>query len=161
MTLGKRLEGIDARLLKAVGVCSSPVSRIALFVVFFWFGALKLIDTSPANPLVENLLEATLPFVGFSQFIVFLGLFEITIGIAFLVSGWERLAIGLLVPHMVVTFLPLVFLRELTWQGFLIPTLEGQYIIKNLVIVALALAVAAHLHPLRWGGGKAPICRDD
>jgi uncharacterized membrane protein YkgB len=37
--------------------------------------------------------------------------------------------------------LPLLLLPTLTWQSLLIPTLAGQYIIKNIVIVALALSV--------------------
>ena len=65
------------------------------------------------------------------------------IGVSFLVEGWERLAIVLLAPHMVATFLPLAVLPSVTWLGFLIPTLEGQYIIKNTVIIALAIGVAA------------------
>ena len=84
-----------------------------------------------------------------SQFIVFFGIFEMIIGIAFLVPHLERLAIALLVPHMITTFLPLIFLQSITWQGFLTPTLEGQYIIKNLVIIALAMGIAAHLQPFK------------
>lgn len=70
------------------------------------------------------------------------------IGISFIIPRLERLAIALLIPHMVMTALPLIFLQAMTWQGFLTPSLEGQYIIKNLVIVALAVGIAAHLHPL-------------
>ena len=71
------------------------------------------------------------------------------IGVAFLIPGLERLAIALLIPHMITTVLPLILLPSITWQSFLIPTLEGQYIIKNIVIIALASALAAHLHPMR------------
>lgn len=70
------------------------------------------------------------------------------IGICFLIPKLSRLAIALLIPHMIMTILPLFFLTDLTWQGFLTPTLEGQYIIKNLVIIALAMGVAAHIHPM-------------
>lgn len=118
-----------------------PFSRIAIFVIFFWFGFLKIIDSSPANPLVEKLLNTTLPFIGFSEFIIFLGVWEIVIGIVFLIPKLERIAIALLVPHMITTFLPLIFLPSVTWTAFLVPTLEGQYIIKNLVIIALAINI--------------------
>ncbi len=126
---------------------SMPAARAALFVVFFWFGILKVVGTSPANPLVESLLQRTLPFITFGQFIVLFGVFEMIIGITFLTPHLERLAIALLIPHMITTFLPLILLRSITWQGFLTPTLEGQYIIKNLVIIALAFSIAAHLKP--------------
>ena len=71
------------------------------------------------------------------------------IGLAFLVAGAERLAIVLLLPHMLAAFLPLIILPDYTWASVLVPTFTGQYIIKNLVIIALALSVAAHLHPIR------------
>ncbi|MEK7110292.1 MAG: hypothetical protein AAB867_00355 [Patescibacteria group bacterium] len=128
---------------------SLPAARLALFVVFFWFGFLKLLDMSPANPLVAELLGRTLPFITFEQFILFLGTYEMIIGLAFLVPGLQRIAVALLVPHMITTAGPLVLLPTITWQGFLTPTLEGQYIIKNLVIIALAMGIAAHLHPWR------------
>ncbi len=124
-----------------------PLARFALFVVFFWFGILKIIGTSPANPMVADLLGHTMPFIAFPQFIFFFSLYEMLIGLTFLAKGYERHAMALLIPHMIMTSLPLIFLPALTWQGFLTPTIEGQYIIKNLCIIALAFAVAAHLHP--------------
>lgn len=139
----------DKSILKIVRSVAIPMERIALFVVFFWFGFLKLIDASPANPLVGDLLRHTMPFWSLESFIVFLGLWEMVIGVAFLIEGWERLAIALLVPHMITTALPFLFLPDVVWQGFFVPTLEGQYIIKNIVIVALALGLAARLQPLQ------------
>lgn len=125
-----------------------PAARMALFVVFFWFGLLKVIGVSPADPIVEALLTATLPGVPFDPFRIVFGLYEMAIGAAFLMAGMERAAVILLLPHMAMTFLPLVFLADLTWQSVLVPTFAGQYIVKNLVIIALALSLAAHLHPL-------------
>ena len=128
---------------------SIPLARIAIFIVFFWFGILKVFDLSPANPLVSNLLDQTLPFISFENFIILFGVYEMVIGYAFLFEGGERLAIALLIPHMLMTALPLALLPAVTWCGWFIPTLEGQYIIKNLVIVALAFGIAAHLHPMK------------
>ncbi|MBI4225348.1 MAG: hypothetical protein HY617_03370 [Candidatus Sungbacteria bacterium] len=140
---------IDFYIISLLRACSIPLARISLFVVFFWFGALKLVHTSPANPLVEALLSRTLPFLTFEQFIFWFGVYEMTIGIAFLVPKLERIAIVLLIPHMITTALPLVLLPQITWQSFLTPTLEGQYIIKNCVIVALAFSIAARLQPIK------------
>jgi len=139
----------DVTVIDILKKVSMPIARLALFIVFFWFGALKIFGTSPANPLVEKLLEHTLPFITFAQFILFFGAFEMIIGLVFLIPRLERLAIALLIPHMFTTFLPLMLLTSVTWQGFLTPTLEGQYIIKNLVIIALAIGIAAHLHPFK------------
>ncbi len=120
-------------------------ARIALFIVFFWFGALKLFGDSPANPLVAGLLEKTLPFITFNTFIFLFGIYEMIIGVVFLIPGLEKVAIALLVPHMLTTFMPLVLLPSVTWQGPFVPTLEGQYIIKNFVIIALALSLITHV----------------
>jgi uncharacterized membrane protein YkgB len=119
-------------------------ARIALFIVFFLFGILKLFFLSPANPLVSGLLERTLPFITFHTFIILFGIYEMIIGIIFLIPGRERLALWLLIPHMFTTFLPLILLPSVTWQQPFVPTLEGQYIIKNLVIIALAMSLATH-----------------
>lgn len=123
---------------------SLPLARVSLFIIFFWFGFLKIIDTSPANPLVEALLAKTLPFVSFDQFIIFLGLWEMVIGITFLIPRTEKIAITLLIPHLFTTTMPLVLLPGVTWKSFLVPALEGQYIIKNLLIIALAVGITSH-----------------
>ncbi len=147
-SMERNVEAIDDRIIRFLRKISIPAGRLALFIVFFWFGILKLIGTSPANPLVSGLLERTLPFMTFDTFIVLFAIYEMIIGIAFLIPRLSRLAIALLAFHMVTTFMPLVLLPSVTWQGFLTPTLEGQYIIKNLVIIALAFGIAAHLTPL-------------
>ncbi len=127
-----------------------PLARAALFIVYFWFGALKVIGASPAGPLVHELFQKTMPLpIPFTTFYVFLALFEMTIGIIFLIRGWERLAIFLLGAHLFTTALPLLLLPHITWQGFLAPTLEGQYIIKNVLIVAAAVVIGSKLVPFR------------
>jgi uncharacterized membrane protein YkgB len=143
------LEQFDVWFIHILRRISLPFARIALFIVFFWFGILKIIGTSPANPMVADLMHATLPFMAWDTFIILFALYEIAIGISFLFPKLARLSIALLIPHMVMTALPLLFLPEMTWQSFLTPTLEGQYIIKNLVIIAVALGLAAHLHPMK------------
>ncbi len=141
-TKSEKLEKIDAAIILFLRKITPALTRLALFVIFFWFGFLKLFDTSPAGPLVSDLLHRTLPFVTYQNFIVGFGIYEMLIGISFLIPGLERLAIALLIPHMITTFMPLFLLPSVTWKGILVPTLEGQYIIKNLVIIALAFSMA-------------------
>ncbi len=129
-------------------------AHLALFVVFVWFGALKLFGLSPAGALVTDLFNNTLGIiVPFSAdtFIVLLGIIEVLIGVFFIIPRMERVAMLLLIPHMITTILPLFFLPTVAWGGFFIPTLEGQYIIKNLVIIALAWMVFADLNKKRIG----------
>ncbi len=146
------LRTLDLEIINAFKKLSIPVARISLFVVFFWFGILKVIGTglSPAAPLVEKLFDATMPIsMSFTTFMVIFGLFECLIGILFLIRGAERVVIPLLFIHMIMTIMPLFCIPEATWSGFLVPTLEGQYIIKNIVIVAAAIGIAAHVQPMR------------
>jgi uncharacterized membrane protein YkgB len=131
------------------------VARAAILVVYAWFGTLKLFDASPANPLVKNLLAQTLPFITFEHFIIFLGVYEIAIGVLFCIPRLERVALAAVVPHLVMTTGPLVLLPSIAWQGFLTPTLEGQYIIKNVLIVATAIGIAAQL------GAKSAAARSN
>lgn len=144
-----KLRDLDFQVIHLMRRYSEPVSRAALFIIFFWFGLLKVLGFSPAEGLVRDLLSQTMPFMAPSAFIVFFGLFEMLIGVMFIIKGLERAVIPLLALHMVTTFLPLVLLTPITWLHPLVPTLEGQYIIKNLVIIATAIGIAAHLHPLR------------
>ncbi|MES3031860.1 MAG: hypothetical protein V4699_01300 [Patescibacteria group bacterium] len=139
---------IDIKLINFFKRISMPMARFGLFVIFFWFGILKVIGLSPASPLVQSLFERTIGFMSFDTFIILFGLFECLIGILFIIRGLERVVMPLLLLHMVTTFMPLFLLTEITWSGFLVPTLEGQYIIKNLVIIATAIAIAANLRPL-------------
>ncbi|MEZ4103008.1 MAG: hypothetical protein R3B55_00295 [Candidatus Paceibacterota bacterium] len=143
------IEKVDFKLIKFFRKIFLPSARIGLFIVFFWFGFLKVIGLSPASGVVQNLFESTIPFMHFSTFLVLFGIFECIIGILFLIKGAERVVIPLLLIHMFTTFGPLVFLPEETWQKFMVPTLEGQYIIKNFVLIAAAVGIAAHLHPIK------------
>jgi uncharacterized membrane protein YkgB len=150
---------IDLYLIAWLQKYSLVLARVSLFIVFFWFGILKIVAMSPANPLVESLLSRTLPHVMFQKFILFFGAYEMLIGIVFLIPGLERLAIAMLIPHMLTTALPLFFLPQIAWQSFLIPTLEGQYIIKNCVIISLAFTIAAHLHPMKQKRTSQKYCK--
>lgn len=140
---------LDRGLIGFFRKISVPLARFGLFIIFFWFGMLKVLGLSPASPLVEALFRETIPFMTFATFNVLFGGFEALIGVLFLKRGLERIVIPLLFLHMITTFMPLFLLPQVTWSGFMVPTMEGQYIIKNLVIIAAAVTIAAHLHPLR------------
>lgn len=144
-----KIQDFDIKAIHFFKKVAGPSARIGIFVVFFWFGLLKVIGLSPASDVVRALFERTIPFMSFDLFLILFGLFECLIGILFLIKGLERIVIPLLFIHMITTFGPLVFNTTDTWQKFLVPTLEGQYIIKNLVIIACAIGIASHLHPLK------------
>src|SRR3989338_3399178 len=142
--LEKKLENWDEKIIIYTKHLAIPFSRFAIFVIYFWFGALKVFGESPASPLVSLLLEKTLPGTPLLSFMIVFGVFEMIIGLVFIIPHLERLGIFLLIIHLFMVILPLFVLPSITWQGFLIPTLEGQYIIKNILIVALVIGILSH-----------------
>ncbi|MFB6225895.1 MAG: hypothetical protein ABEJ02_00925 [Candidatus Paceibacteria bacterium] len=139
------LKRIDNLIIHTSKKIATPMARVVIFIIFSWFGILKPLGISPADPLVASLLEQTLPFISFSTFSFYFGIFEVFIGVSFLIPGFEREAIGLLLVHMLTTLAPLFLLPRMVWQQSLVPTLEGQYILKNLAFITLAIVVAAHV----------------
>ena len=139
----------DRTFIEGFRKLALPVSRLAIFVVYFWFGMLKVLGLSPASPLVLALLDRTMPFISPGAFLVWFGLFEVLIGVVFLVPKLSRLAIALLVIHLITTVMPLFLLKSSLWTGMMVPTLEGQYIIQNVLLVALAIDRASNRTPQR------------
>lgn len=114
-------------------------ARLAIGVVFIWFGALKIMgELSPAYDLVA----ATVYFLTPEIIVPLLGVWEVAIGLAFLFPPTTRLGLLMLIPQMPGTFLPLILLPEVTYTVFPFGlTIEGQYIVKNLVLIACALFI--------------------
>lgn len=149
--MGELIKKFDTEIINRLRSMEIPLARIAIFIVYFWFGLLKLLGVSPAASLVQALFEKTIHVLPFATFYTSFSVFEMVIGLIFLIRGLERVAIFLLGLHLITTILPLVFLPDLTWQAFLVPTLEGQYIIKNILIAASAVVVGSKLAPLPKG----------
>ena len=140
---------MDHRLIRFFKYHNNSIARVGLFVIFFWFGILKVLSLSPATPLVSALYEKIFGLYGMNAFMIGFGLFEVLIGVLFLIKGAERVVLPLLAIHMFSTFLPLILLPGLAWTDVFVPTLEGQYIIKNLALIVAAVSVGAHLHELK------------
>ena len=117
--------------------------RLSMAVIFVWFGILKPLGLSPAGPLVRATV-GWMPLLSPDAWVAVIGWWEVLIGLTFLFHRTLRIAIALLALQMAGTFLPLVLLPHVTFQPEHIPwvpTLEGQYIIKNLLIISAALVI--------------------
>ena len=120
------------------------VLRVGLGIVFVWFGLLKPLGMSPAEELVRRVIYVVPP----DFFVPFLGWWEVAIGVGLLYRPLNRTAIFLLFLQMPGTLLPLVLLPEVCFTQ--VPwglSLEGQYIIKNAVLIGAALAVGGTVRP--------------
>lgn len=135
------LDRFDAHLVRWMARNGITLLRLALGVVFVWFGALKFVPgLSPA----ENLVAATVPFIPPNIFMPFLGMWEVAIGIGFLTGKAIRFTIFLLFLQMPGTLSPIVLLPDQVFTAFPYGlTLEGQYIVKNMVLITAALIVGA------------------
>ncbi len=148
--MSKRLnyQAIDLKVIAFFRRIFIPMARASIFIVFFWFGAIKLLGLSPASPLAKALTTKTVGAGYFDTLFVILAVLECVIGILFLFPKATRVVVLLLLLQMVIVCSPLLLVPEFTWQSFLVPTLEGQYIIKNAVVIAVAIGIAASTQPL-------------
>jgi len=143
------LDSLDQRIASLMARVGVPALRISLAIIFIWFGLLKPLGLSPAGPLVESTVS-WMPFFTPTQWVGVIGWWEVLIGVTFLFKGTLRVAIALLALQMTGTFLPLVMLPDVAFQAGLypfVPTIEGQYIIKNLLIISAALVVGGTVRP--------------
>jgi uncharacterized membrane protein YkgB len=141
--LKAEINTLDRRIVAFMKRWGTPALRISLAFIFIWFGILKPLGLSPAGPLVEASV-GWMPGFSPATWLAVIGWWEVAIGLTFLFRKTVRIAIALLVMQMVGTFLPLVILPQVTFQAGgipFVPTMEGQYIIKNLVIISAALVV--------------------
>ena len=121
--------------------------RISLGVVFVWFGALKVANVTP----VGELIAGTLPFVDPAWFVPFLGGVEVVLGLGLLLGRAITVVSAVLVAHLCGTFLVLVMQPELAFQNGnpLLLTTIGEFVIKNVVLIASALVLAARLREVK------------
>lgn len=120
--------------------------RLSLGLIFFWFGVQKFFPgLSSAEALATRTISVlTFGLVPSQVSLPVLATWECAIGLGLLTGRLLHLTLVLLFVQMAGTFLPLVFFPHETFKIVpLVPNLEGQYILKNLVLVSAALVVGA------------------
>jgi uncharacterized membrane protein YkgB len=146
MTIGTRFDQIDERITTWMAGHGVTLLRISVGVVFFWFGALKFFPgVSPAESLAVNTTQVlTGGLVPPRASLFILATWECLIGVG-LMFGWQlRATLLLLFVQMTGTVTPLFVFPELAFQHApFVLTIEGQYIIKNIVLVSAAIVVGA------------------
>lgn len=144
--LTQQFTAVDARLTRWMARYGLTLLRISIGIVFFWFGVLKFFpNLSPAQDLAARTIEQlTFGLVPPAVALFVLAVWECAIGIGLISGKFMRATLLLLVLQMLGTVTPLFLFPQETWTTFPIaPTLEGQYIIKNIVIVSAALVIGA------------------
>lgn len=147
-----RLDRIDARITGWMARHGVPLLRISLGIIFFWFGVLKFFPgLSPAHDLAARTIEKlTFGAVHASASVPILAAWECLIGLGLIFNVFMRATLLLLAVQMAGTLTPLLFFpSEVFTRVPYAPTLEGQYIIKNAVLISAAIVIGATVR----GGG--------
>lgn len=142
----KRLADLDDWLRAQMHRFGIPLLRVSLGLIFLWFGFLKFFpEMSPA----ENLAQQTIDVLTFGIVPPALGMkilaaWESAVGIGLIVGKYLRLILFLLALQMLGAMSPIFLFPHkvfviIPW----VPTLEGQYIIKNLVLISAAIVIGA------------------
>ena len=128
------------------------LTRVALGIVFFWFGVLKFFPGASSAEAIagETITRLTFGLVHPAVSMPILATWECAIGLGLLSGRFLRATMLLMAAQMPGTFLPFLFFPKLTWEHFpYSPSLLGQYIIKNLVLLCAGVLVTATMQ-----GGK-------
>ena len=140
------MDCLDLSIVRWSARYSLPFLRFGMGVIFLWFGALKFFPgLSPATDLAVRTIDVlTFGLIPGNISLILLAILETVIGLGFLTGRYMRLTLGLLVFQMLGTLTPLVlFPAEAFIQFPYAPTLEGQYIIKNLVLIGAGLVIGS------------------
>lgn len=135
------IDRVDLVIIPFLRRVAVPLLRLSLGIVFVWFGLLKVFEVSP----VAGFVARTVYWVDPSFFVPALGVFEVTLGVLLLLGRMMRLTLLLLVLQMVGTFLTFFILPNVTFQhgNPLLLTVEGEFVVKNLVVISAALVVGS------------------
>ncbi len=139
--LRRPLECLDDSITGFMEAHGVTILRVAVAVVFIWFGALKVIDRSP----VEALVKDTVYFLPEDPFFVILGVWEIAVGFGLLIPVALRLTLLLFWAQMIGTFLALIVLPGRSFQDGnpLLLDVPGEFVVKNLVLIAAGLVIGS------------------
>jgi uncharacterized membrane protein YphA (DoxX/SURF4 family) len=143
---------VDERITHWMARHGILLLRISLGIVFLWFGVLKFFpNLSPAQDLAARTIERlSFGLMTPNISVPLLAAWECLIGLGLITNRFMRATLLLLFLQMLGTVTPLILFPQETWGQFPIaPTLEGQYIIKNVVLISGALVIGATVR----GGG--------
>jgi uncharacterized membrane protein YphA (DoxX/SURF4 family) len=143
----RRFEGVDARIRTALNSVGIAALRMSVGLVFVWFGLLKIFDVSPVSDLVAQTVYWFDPDV----VVPALGVFEVVVGGLLLLGKALRTALALFAAQMLGTFLVFIVLPDVAYRDGnpLLLTVEGEFVVKNLVLLAAGVVVGARVRPVR------------
>ncbi len=146
MVFENKFNEIDKAVTQWMAASGIKLLRISIGVIFIWYGALKYFpDLSPAQELATRTIEImSFGLLPEMAILIILATWEVLIGIGLLFNLYLRVTLLLLYVQMIGTFMPLFLFPDEVFTVFPYGlTLEGQYIIKNLIIVSAGIVIGA------------------
>ncbi len=141
------LERIDQRVTAFLARWSQPALRVSVALVFIWFGALKIFDVTPVTELVAN----TVYWFDPDWVVPALGVVEVAVGLGLLFGVALRSVLALFFLQMLGTFLVFVVQPDVAFVDGnpLLLTTEGEFVVKNLVLLSAGLVIGTAVRPAR------------
>lgn len=134
----------DNKIINFMRKYGENVEILLLGTYFLWFGLIKVLGGKSASSIIAQSIYWIEPSIG----VFLLGSWEVLIGIGFLIKKLHRFAILLLIIRVPGVLLALIYHRDECFpNGFLEPSIQGQYLIKELTLVGAALVIGSLLKP--------------
>jgi uncharacterized membrane protein YkgB len=159
----QRMSLVDqtSRLVDQAGLLASrlgvPLLRVTLGLVYVWFGVLKMISRSD----VFSLVAGTLPFLNPYVFVPALGVIEVLLGLGLVFGRMPRLVFILVLAHLAGTFLTIFTVPNMLWHSHdpLLLSMDGEFVLKNLVLISAVLVLLGVASRIRLGSGEGSVAR--
>lgn len=133
-----RLDRLDLQISAWMHRRGHRFDRLAIGLVFTWFGTLKVLEFESATSIIAKTIYVGSP----EATTALLGLWEIAIGLCLVIRPLVRIAVLLLALRLPGTLLALIVKADVCWTDtFGVPTIQGQYLIKDLILFSAAMII--------------------
>ena len=136
-----RLDRLDRRVTTWMHLRSHRLERLAIGALFTWFGLNKLLGFKSATSIIAETVYLGTP----ETTARLLGLWELAIGLCLIIHPLTRVGLGLLAIRLPGTLLALFVKADVCWHEPFVPTVQGQYLIKDVVLITAAMVIGGTL----------------
>lgn len=147
-----RLDKLDQRLTASMHQHGHHLERRAIGALFAWFGLNKVLGFKSATSIIAETVYVGTPETSARV----LGLWELAIGLCLFIYPLARVGLGLLAIRLPGTLLALIVKADVCWHEPFVPTIQGQYLIKDVVLITAAMVIGGTLRDEHRPAGVQP-----
>lgn len=147
LRLHPRLNALDLAITRFMRQWGHGLHRVLLGGLFIWFGLLKVFGHKSATSIIAETIYVGAP----ERVVPVLGIWEALIGLCLIYKPLLRVALLLLAIRLPGTLLALILKPDVCWTVTpLVPTIQGQYLIKDFILFAAAMVIGGAVRKDRW-----------